>query len=37
MGKEGVPIDHFDPKRTIPKKAENARSWEYFEEVKANK
>lgn len=34
MGKEGIPIDSFDPKPGIRKNAENARDWEYSEEAK---
>ncbi len=32
--KEGVPIEHFDPKPAIQKNAESARDWEYSEEAK---
>lgn len=34
MGKEGVPIEQFDPKPAIQKNAETARDWEYSEEAK---
>src|SRR5215216_6482300 len=33
MGKEGLPIDNFDPKPEIRKNAETARDWEFHEEA----
>src|SRR3989304_4807006 len=32
--KEGVPIEHFDPKPAIQRNAESAHDWEYSEEAK---
>ena len=34
MSKEGVPIEHFDPKPAIQKNAETAYDWEYTNEAK---
>jgi hypothetical protein len=34
MSKEGIPLSQFDPKPEIRKNAENARDWQYSEEVK---
>jgi len=33
MGKEGLPIDNFDPKPEIRRNAETARDWEFHEEA----